>query len=116
MAVTVDTPNSASLLEAIKLRIRNKSISTWALIQEQYLTHSVAQWENRAFFLPKCQPGLLAFYIIAPQGGSVSTEVYAIYHGRLIEMLLAHFDKAFTQAVASALPITGDIVSGAVPS
>jgi predicted nucleic acid-binding protein len=35
---------------------------------------------------------------------------YAVYHGRFIEMLLTHFDLKFTQARASALPETGDIV------
>jgi drug/metabolite transporter superfamily protein YnfA len=110
MAVTAATTDSVSLLQLIRQAILNKAITTWTLVQGQYLTHSVAQWENKAFFLPKCQSGLLVFNIVAPKGINVSTEVYAIYHGRFIEMLLAHFDKAFTQATASALPIAGDIV------
>jgi len=34
-------------------------------------------------------------------------EAYAVYHGRFIEMLLAHFDEGFSEAFATA-QATGD--------
>jgi len=37
-------------------------------------------------------------------------ELYGIYHGRFIKMLLAHFDKQFTSIQVTALADLGDIV------
>jgi len=37
--------------------------------------------------------------------------VYGFYHGHFIEMLLTHFDGAFSTANATALPGPGDVIS-----
>ena len=108
MAVTASTSDPAGLLAAVRDAVATGKIQSWAYVQEQYLTHSVPQWSRRAFFKPTVQLGALVFHIIPPQNTKISTEVYAVYHGRLIEMLLAHFDRQFIQAFASALPISGD--------
>jgi hypothetical protein len=39
--------------------------------------------------------------------------VYAVYHGRFIEMLLAHFDEQMSGAAATAMPTTADVVKSA---
>jgi hypothetical protein len=41
------------------------------------------------------------------------SDVYAVYHGRFAEMLLAHFDKEFSEARASAMPAAADIIKAA---
>lgn len=110
MAVTASTSNPAALLGKIRVATKDGGIQTWHWVQENFLTHSPSQWTNRAFFRPQIQHGALVFYIWPPEGEKVSAEDYAIYHGRLIEMLLAHFDHEFSQAFASAQPITGDSI------
>jgi hypothetical protein len=45
----------------------------------------------------------LILNVIPPSKG-VSTEAYAVYHGRFIEMLLAHFEQDFSDASATAMP------------
>ena len=89
MAVTAATTDAQALLQAINDAISNGKIDTWKSVQSKYLTHSPDQWRGQAFFLPKLQYGALVFNIVPPKGQSISTEIYAIYHGRLIEMLLA---------------------------
>jgi hypothetical protein len=37
--------------------------------------------------------------------------VYAIYHGRFVEMMPAHFDKQFTSSGVTALPALVDNVA-----
>jgi hypothetical protein len=52
----------------------------------------------------------LVFNIIKPQNAKITKEVYGVYHGRFIEMLLVHFDNSFTTAEASAAVAVGDLV------
>lgn len=111
MAVTASTNNPTGLLEQLRSAIRDNHVKTWQWVQEVYLTHSPSQWANLAFFRPQVQHGALVFYIWPPQGSTISPEVYAIYHGRLIEMLLSHLNSGFTQLFASASPITGDLMN-----
>ena len=39
---------------------------------------------------------------VIPPKKTVTMEAYAVYHGRFIEMLLAHFDDDFSEAFATA--------------
>jgi hypothetical protein len=57
------------------------------------LTHAPEQWRNKAWFRPSVEAGVLVFRILGQQSVAMTTEVYAIYHGQLIEMLLAHSIK-----------------------
>jgi hypothetical protein len=52
----------------------------------------------------------LRFGIIKPNDQNISKEMYAIYHGRFIESMLAHFDKKFSYSFATALPDADDAV------
>ncbi len=112
MAVYFKTDNPQELLNLFKKAITDRVIVTW-LEEDGYFTHdtSTDQWRGRAWFLPKIQTGYLTMNIIKSQGSNISSEVYAIYHGRLVEAMLAHFDKHFSNATATALPETGDRVS-----
>jgi hypothetical protein len=114
MAVTAATNDPNGLWAGIVAGIQDKRIQTWDIVQQIYLTHSVDQWLGKAYFRPAVQHGSLVFQIVPPQGQKVSGEVYAIYHGRLMEMLLAHFPQQFSQVSASSTPISGDSVGSAV--
>jgi hypothetical protein len=109
-----DTKTPHALLSEIKKAIDEKKITTWAYNKDGYFTHTPEQWKAKAWFLPAVVDGSeLRFGIIRPQNGSVGTEVYAVFHGRFIEMMLAHFDTKFGSGGASALPTAGDNIKAA---
>jgi hypothetical protein len=110
MAVTVVTSSPKALLDAFKKAINERRIQTWAYDSDGDFTHSAQQWNRAAWMRPSFGTGGLVFTIVAPQGKQISKEVYGIYHGRLIETLLVHFDNQFSTANASALPVMADAV------
>ena len=95
MAVNVSTPNPSALLARIKAAIRDNSVETWSVDNDGDFTHTPVQWRNHLWLRPLAGNGSLAFNVIKAQGKSVTKEDYAVYHGRFIEMLLAHFDGEF---------------------
>jgi hypothetical protein len=112
MAINVETSNPQGLLDAIKSKIDQKHIQTWEYDKDGDFTHSAAQWNKRAWLRPSVGLGSLKLTTLPTVNGNVTTELYAIFHGRFIEMLLAHFDGSFTNAEASAMPMGADIVTG----
>jgi hypothetical protein len=48
--------------------------------------------------------------IVKPKDATITSEVYAIYHGRFIEAMLRHCDELFSRAEATALPDSQDNV------
>ena len=112
MAIIVYTDKPRALLAAIKRSIDEKIVRTWAYDTDSDFTHTAEQWKNQAWLHPREEPGSLILNVLTPQGDTLSTELYAIYHGRFIEMLLAHFDNKFIRATASALPTPPDRVTG----
>lgn len=112
MAVTVSTNDPAGLLAAIKAAINGEEVRTWSYDTDGDFTHTAEQWKNKAWLRPRLEEGCLVLNILAPRASNMSTTVYAVYHGRFVEMLLTHFDSKFKRAEASALPIRPDKVKG----
>jgi hypothetical protein len=112
MAITVVTGQPRGLLSAIKEAIDNETVRTWEYDGDGDFTHSAQQWNLKAWLRPRVREERLVFNILTPTGTEMSSVVYAIYHGRFIEMLLNHFDRKFTSVSATALPAQGDHVSG----
>jgi hypothetical protein len=77
----------------------------------KHYTHKAPEWAKKAWFLPKIEATQLTFNIIRPKEKNINAIDYAYYHGHLLETFLNHFDKSFKDAIASALPETGDNVS-----
>jgi hypothetical protein len=113
MSITVETAAPKALLAAIRKAIDEKRIETWQYDADGDFTHSATQWNRKAWLRPSIYGNSLSLSILPPQDCAISTEVYAIYHGRFVEMLLAHFDQSFAQANASALPTSADILRSA---
>jgi hypothetical protein len=111
MAVRAICNNPQQLLGQLKAAIRAGTVKTWQLDQDGDLTHSPEQWRGKAWFRPSVETGVLVFKILGRQSVAMTTEVYAVYHGRLIEMLLAHFDDKFTSAVATAQAVYGEYIA-----
>ena len=102
MAVIVKTNNPESLLASIKKEINSNTIDTWSVDNDGDFTHTPEQWINKAWFTPRIYAGELRFGILSPKDVKITTFIYGVYHGRFIEMLLNHFDDAFTQAYATS--------------
>lgn len=116
MAVYVSTPAPGTLLNKIVTNIDANKIKTWRYIEldgDLYFTHSATQWDALMWFKAIMRAGVLVFGTRPPKGKDVSTEAYAVHHGRLIEMLLAHFDKDFSESKATAYVTADDVVRGA---
>ncbi len=110
MAVRAVSSNPQKLLGNIKEGIRSGTVVTWMLDQDGDLTHTPQQWRNKAWFRPSVEAGVLVFRILGQQSVHMTTEVYAVFHGRLIEMLLAHFDSQFSTVSATAQPVAGEYI------
>jgi hypothetical protein len=115
MAVIV-TPKTTpqALLDEIRAKMGTDEIDTWVLDSDGDFTHSPPQWNKKAWLRPLIKDGNLVFRIFPPKATNISSTVYAVYHGRFIEMLLQHFDDSFTEAKASAMPCNGDRVRSSV--
>jgi hypothetical protein len=110
MAVRVFCRNPNELLGKIKASAQSGSLETWTVDSDGDFTHSPAQWKNSAWLRPRIEDDRIVFNILAPTGTRMDRTVYAVYHGRFIEMLLGHFDLEFNRATATALPVSGDQV------
>ena len=103
MAVIVNTNKPVILLAAIKKKIDDEGIDTWAYDSDGDFYHVPEQWKGKAWLRPHPQQGVLTFGLFGQKDVTMSTTVYGIYHGRFIEMLLFHFDNAFSVAQATAM-------------
>jgi hypothetical protein len=111
VAIYFETSAPKKLLATFKQAIADGHVITWSCDKDGDFTHTRTQWQNRAWLRPAIQTGALALFILEPKSAKISREVYAIYHGRFIESMLAHCDTLFTNARATALPDGGDIVT-----
>jgi len=110
MAVRVATSQPQALLTAIKRAIDQGHVDTWKYDKDGDFTHTPMQWVSKCWLRPHISAGILTFTTLPPRGVALSNEIYAIYHGRFIEMLLAHFDSQFSDAEATAVGTTQDVV------
>jgi hypothetical protein len=101
MALTVKTSQPAQLLAKVKKAIDDRKIDTWTYDSDGDFTHSPPQWKDKAWLKPKIEQGELTFRILGQENVRILREVYGVYHGRLIEMLLVHFPQYFTSTSAT---------------
>src|ERR1700755_1781835 len=111
MAVYFDTKTPNKLLKAFKKAIDDGHVDTWAYDKDGDFTHTPDQWNKQAWLRPKIVPQkCLSFFIIPPLETKISSEVYAIFHGRFIESILRHCDTLFVEGRATAMPAEDDTV------
>jgi hypothetical protein len=96
MAVIVKTNNPSELLAEIRKTIDEGKIKTWSYDADGDFTHTTDQWKNAAWFRPKIYTGELRFGLLGKKDTTMSSYLYGIFHGRLTEMLLIHFDRKIT--------------------
>src|SRR5580700_10122399 len=109
MAAYFFTNGGTQLLAAFKKAIDDKHVLPWTYDQDSDFTHSTDQWCNKAWLRPKVQNDRLTLNILKPQNGTISWEIYGIYHGRFIESMTVHCHDRFTSSGASATPTSDDV-------
>jgi hypothetical protein len=114
MAVRAFTDQAQALLSAIKRGVAEGRITTWKVDNDGDLTLVDDNFANKAWMRPKVLEDRLLFNIIGRKSENISTRIYAVYHARLVQMLLTHFDTKLTTATATALPTSQDQVKSKV--
>lgn len=107
MSIRAFTKDSTGLLARIKTLIDQGHITTWEYDSDGDFTHTPSQWKNKAWLQPEVQDDKLRLTIMGTTSG-LSREVYAVYHGRFVEMLVAHVSDRFTTVSASPNAAAGD--------
>jgi len=105
MAIYFKTETPNKLLATFKKAIDDGHIKTWAYDKDGDFTHTADQWNKRAWLRPEVrEKTMLAMFILRPKDEKLSSEVYAIYHGRFIESMVRHCDTLFSNGTATAMP------------
>lgn len=105
------TGNPDALLLNIKSKIDEGKIKSWSYDKDGDFTLSIDIWNQQAWLHPIIAHNSLNFSIIRPRGVDISKAVYAVYHGRFIEVVLRFFDEFLAgNASASAFPVAPDDV------
>jgi hypothetical protein len=111
MAIYLETKTPKKLLAAYKRAVDDGHVKTWSYDADGDFTHTAEQWNKKAWLRPRIQEGTaLVFYILAPKETTISSTIYAVYHGRFVETMLRHCEELFTVARASSMPEDGDAV------
>ena len=116
MAIYLSTLDASGLLKKFDAAInkieQKGKITTWEIHPDgKHYTHKASEWKSKAFLRAVVENNQLKFNIVAPKNGTVSSLVYAYYHGHLIETFLSHFDNCFVNAMSSSYPESGDIIT-----
>lgn len=110
MSIYVKTGNPNKLINDINEKIKNTAIDTWSVDRDGDYTHTAQQWQYHAWIHPIIEPGRVVFAILGRTSENLSVIDYAIYHGRFVEMLLAHFDQQCISIEVSSLASNYDNV------
>lgn len=110
MALIVNTPQPEALLNHIEQAIDARDIRTWSYDSAEDFTMTADKWRDRAWMRPELLPEALKFRFVGNKNIVTSKTLYAVFHGRLTEMLLTRFDDQFTGINATAMPV-GDAIT-----
>lgn len=112
MAINFATDNAQTLLSAFKKAIDDGHVVTWSYDKDGDFTHMLEQWKHQAWMRPVVYQGQLTMNFLGnPNTTKPMRALYAVYHGRFIESMLAHCDRLFTSASATALATNADRVA-----
>ncbi len=108
MSIRAFTDDPAGLLSRIKQLIKAKHVDTWRYDSAGDFTHTPDQWDGKAWLRPEVLEDTLRFIIVRTKGVPLTREIFAIYHGRFIEMLTSHVPDNYKHASATPNPAKGE--------
>jgi hypothetical protein len=111
MAVRAFTSNPDSLIRSIRESIEDGTIKTWSLDKDGDLVYESEQWKYKAWMRPRIRDDQVLFSILGSTTQTMKKSTYAIFHARLVEMLLRHFDDQISRASATANVVQGDLIN-----
>ena len=114
MALVVETDEPDEVMKRIYADIENNRIDTWTVNAAGYFTAVPKQWYNRAWMRKSnlMKERYLCFGIIEVRRGTMTQELYAVYHCRFAEMILAHCGDLIGNIMISPCSIKGVDVIG----
>jgi hypothetical protein len=111
LALHFRTKTPKKLLATYKRAVDQGHVTVWSYDTDGDFAHTSEQWAGKAWLRPRIVPATeLIFFILTPKETSLSSNAYAVYHGRFIESMLRHCDSLFVDVIASSMPEEGDSV------
>lgn len=109
MAILLKTKHTVRILDDIKKKIDAHEIDTWSYDSDNDFTHCVQQWEKKAWIRPKVEieKSQIVFYMIGRKGVVMSKDIYSVYQGRFLEMLLKNYANE-VDAIEILLPLRNE--------
>lgn len=99
--VSIKTGAPRGLLASIRQAIDKGHVKTWTYDSDGDFTHTPTQWSHKAWLRPTISSNGLTLEILNNKNVPFTTEIYGVYHGRFIEMILAHFRSEIIDASAN---------------
>jgi hypothetical protein len=96
------------LLQHLKKAARQNKILPWECDLEGDFTQARAKERRKAWLRPSAGGNVLNFSFLGPQDVVLEKGVYAFYHARFLEMLVAQFSEQFAEASITAQPEGSD--------
>lgn len=101
--ILIPAGEPSRLLSDIKAAIDERRIRTWSYDDDDDFTHTAEQWTREAWLHPVLLERHLKMIIIPPRDTHISSTIYAIYHGRFVEMILRHFDHSLSGRISVSI-------------
>jgi hypothetical protein len=108
LMISIYAAQPGALLQNLKKAARQQRISPWECDSEGDFTPTRAKERQKAWLRPSAGGNVLNFSFLGPQDVVLEKGVYAFYHGRFLEMLVAHFADQFAEASITAQPEGSD--------
>jgi hypothetical protein len=106
MAIIIHTNQPNVLLDKIYDAIDAKKADKWERTTDGRLTYGALLWKNEAFFKPQIwvDEQELRFGLLKRKDRKhISSKLYTVFHIKLVEMLLSHFDTSFSEVTVTAV-------------
>lgn len=105
MAIHIKCKITAHDLYGLILKqVDEETVDTWMADNEGDFTHTPPQWREKAWFrCTSANENELVFGIIGRRDMKMPKTIYAVYHGRFVEMLLTYFDLEIEEIKVSSL-------------
>lgn len=102
------TTKMSDILTDIRQKIDDCIIRTWDYDDDGDFTQKNTQWANDAWMTVYDEnQGVVKVGIIGKLEEKMSKQLYAIYHGRFAEMLLAYYDESMMQIEITSMKENG---------
>jgi hypothetical protein len=99
--LTFITNDPQRLLRSYKKAIQDGHVQTWEMSGDDF-AHTPEQFRFKAWMRPIVTPAGLVIAMVGRNDERISRGIYAVFHGRFSESVLAHCDDLFESCVASA--------------